>query len=450
MNDTLQSIKEVEIDKERFLTGFKNHISSFSIDTIINDLPEMLRTPCNYLVDEIEKEVFLIGAIGNVSGLLPNIKGLYSGKWISSNLYTYILAGYGGGKGGLDYARILGEKIHKAKRERAKILMAEYQKDMDIYRKELKDYNKAKDNSIEPPKKPIKPPKLMTYIPANNSKSGIYQLLEENNGKGTIFESEGDTLSDAIKQDYGNFSDTLRKAYHHEKLDLFRRLNDELIEIENPELSVVLSSTFNQLKSLIPSVENGLFSRFLFYELKQNDKFVNVFDDSKKHYQALFRIAGETFKKLYDELEPLETPVWFNLTDEQKLKFVDLFDKKKTEMINNIDPTMAGTANRLGIIAFRIMMIFTALRAYETGTLNNSIKCSDIDFNNALKIVERSEKHAKTVYDYLNGHSDKKQTALTMRAAGVSIPNIAKSLNTNRGTISKWCKNILPPNSGNP
>jgi len=81
----------------------------------------------------------------------------------------------------------------------------------------------------------------MLYIPANNSKSGIYQLLEENDDKGIMFESEGDTLADAIKQDYGSFSDTLRKAFHHENLDLFRRGNEELIEINKPELSVVLS-----------------------------------------------------------------------------------------------------------------------------------------------------------------------------------------------------------------
>jgi len=66
-----------------FLAGLQNHISNFSIDTIINELPNMLKKPCDFLVDETEKEVFLIGAIGVISGLLPNIKGLYSGKWIA-------------------------------------------------------------------------------------------------------------------------------------------------------------------------------------------------------------------------------------------------------------------------------------------------------------------------------------------------------------------------------
>ncbi len=423
---------------ENFITGLENNIKSFSIDGIIDELPGILKIPSNYLVDETEKEVFLIGAIGVVSGLLPNIKGLYSGKWISPNLFVYVLAGYGGGKGGLDYARELGKQIHNSKRDEAKRLMGLYLKEMDIYKKDLKDFNKSKKTGVEPPTKPIKPPALMLFIPANNSKSGVYQLLEENEGNGILFESEGDTLSDALKQDYGGFSDTLRKAFHHEYLDLFRRLNSEHIEIENPELSVILSSTFDQLKLLIPSIENGLYSRFLFYELKQNNAFTDVFDSRKKDYQKHFDNAGNDFKSLYDELEQLSTPIWFNLTDEQQKKFVQLFDEKKTKMIDEVDVTMAGTANRLGIIAFRIMMVFSVLRAKENGNLKHSIKCNDVDFDNALRIVERLEKHAKTVYEYLNGQPEKKKLAFQLKEMGTSIRDIEKAVKIGRGTLSKW------------
>ncbi len=423
---------------EDFIRDFGKHLSSFSIDTIISDLPEMLKESCNVLIEETEKEVFLIGALGVVSGLLPNIKGLYSGKWISANLFVYVLAGYGGGKGSLDYARALGDKIHQAKKDEANRLKKEYQKDLTLYKKELKEYNKSKNSDVVPPTKPVPPPNLMFYIPANNSKSGVYQLLEENNERGTIFESEGDTLASALSQDYGNFSDTLRKAFHHEHLDFFRRLNNEQVTIERPELSVVLSSTYDQLKKLIPSVENGLYSRFLYYSLKQDNRFNNVFDSKKDRYNTHFNNAGENFKALFDKLEALETPIWFNLTDEQKEHFVKLFDEKKAKLIDEVDLTMAGTANRLGMIAYRIMMILTALRAYGNGTLNNSIKCIDQDFDNALKIVDRLEKHAKTVYEYLHGNPDKKRMAFELKQAGSSLRDIEKILKIGRGTLSKW------------
>lgn len=426
---------------ENFLTGLADHINNFSIDAIISELPDMLKKPCNFLVDETEKEVFLIGAIGITSGLLPNVKGLYSGKWIAPNLYVYVLAGYGGGKGSLDFARQLGLQIHQAKREEHKALIMEYTKALEVYKKDLKEYNKSKDDDAEPPVKPSKPPTLMLYIPANNSKSGVYQLLSENDGKGIMFESEGDTLADALKQDYGGFSDTLRQGFHHETVSLFRRMNNELIEIKNPEISVVLSSTFNQLKTLIPSIENGLYSRFLFYELKQNNKFIDVFDSRKKDYQQHFNQAGETFKILFDELEQLSTPIWFWLKEEHQQQFVKLFDQKKVNLIEDVDITMAGTANRLGIIAFRIMMVFTTLRAHKEGSLSNAIYCSDIDFNNALRIVDRLEKHAKTVYDYLNGQPEKKKLAEMLNKDGNSYGEISKIIfgdENHKGTIYKW------------
>ena len=106
--------------------------------------------------------------------------------------------------------------------------------------------------------------------------------------------------------------------------------------------------------------------------------------------------------------------------------------------MKEVDVTMAGTANRLGIIAFRIMMIFTALRTYENGTLNNSITCNDTDFYNALRIIDRFEKHAKTVYDYLNGEPDKKKLAFQLKENGTSIRDIEKVVKIGRGTLSKW------------
>jgi len=426
------------LKNEDFITGLENHIKNFSIDSIIDELPKILKDPCTILVDENEKEVFLIGAIGVISGLLPNIKGLYSGKWIAPNLFVYVLAGYGGGKGSLDYARALGKHIHDEKRDEAKRQFVQHLKDLEVFKKLLKEYNKNNDADADPPVKPTQPKTLMLYIPANNSKSGVYQLLEENNGRGILFESEGDTLTDALKQDYGGFSDTLRQGFHHETVTMFRRLNNELIEIKNPEISIVLSSTFNQLKTLIPSVENGLYSRFLFYELKQNNKFNNVFDTRKKEYQQHFDNSGIVYKELFDVLNQLQTPIWFWLTDEQQEKFIELFDIKKSKLIDEVDISMSGTANRLGIIAFRIMMIFTTLRAYKNGTLNNSIKCNDTDFYNALRVVDRLEKHAKTVYEYLNGEPEKKKIAFQLKELGTSLRDIEKAVNIGRGTLSKW------------
>ncbi len=428
---------------EDFLAEFKQHLETFtqtSIDEIIDRLPPMLKTPAQTLVDENERETFLIGSLGVASGLMPNYKGKYGGRLVSPNLFTYILGGYGGGKGALGYARELGFEVHKAKMNEAKDLAINYANELDSYKDMLKKSAKSGD---EPPTKPKKPPAKMLFIPSNNSKSGIYQLLEENDGKGILFESEGDTLSDALKQDYGGFSDTLRKAFHGEPLTMFRRLNDEHIEIPNPELSVVLSSTYNQMKDLINSSENGLFSRFLYYEITQNNEFTNVFDSRKDQYEYVFENAATKFRQLYDELDNLPSPIFFSLTSSQQKKFLKVFNNKKAELID-IEESLGGTANRLGIITYRVLMIISALRVFEAGSFDKNIVALNQDFETAMMLIERFEIHARNVFKFIDKGIGRKDTVINMRKSGVSIPKIEKALMVNRGTISRWCKGINP------
>lgn len=80
-------------------------------------------------------------------------------------------------------------------------------------------------------------------IPANSSASAFINTLSDNDGVGLMFETEGDTLTQTLKSDYGNYSDTLRKAFHHEPVSLCRRKDREFIELDCPKLSVVLDGT---------------------------------------------------------------------------------------------------------------------------------------------------------------------------------------------------------------
>ncbi len=434
---------------ESYLVGLRQEIQNFeneSLDSIINDLPGMLNIPCNILSTEVEKEVFLIGAIGIISGILPNVIARYAGDWIGPNLFVYVIGEYGGGKGGLKWAKALANSIHLAKKDERKILLQEYLKDHIIYKKELSLFNKSKSQS-EPPYAPKKPPIKMLFIPVNNSKSGVYQLLEDNSSRGIMFETEGDTLADALKQEYGNYSDLLRKTFHHESLDFFRRENNESVDIIRPHLSVVLSSTPDQLKRLIPSTEDGLYSRFLYYYLKPDPTFIDVFDDRMNNYTEQFEKFSMQFKAMFDYLENIETPIYIKLDRSHQLEFVNYFKNKKSSMIEGISHSMAGTANRFGIIAFRIMMILTALRAFEQNNLQGVVDCNATDYQNAIRIVERLEIHAIRVYEHLGQTPDNKKLALKLRQRGISLREIEKITKINRGTLSKWFN--TPSKSGN-
>lgn len=413
---------------------------------VYQNLPEPLKQTCRkVLQDDTERETFLIGAIGVNSGLLPNVCGHYDGSTVYPNLYVYTVAPYGAGKGGLKYARELGKPIHQAKREEAERALAEY-------KVELAEY-KAGNRTDEPQK----PSNWMMFIPANNSKSGITELLDQNRGSGILFETEGDTLADALESKHGNFSDVLRKAFHHEVLSFFRRTGSEYRDIEEPKLSVVLSSTFDQFIKLIPTIENGLFSRFLYYQLTPTSGFRNVFDNNKRNYAKHFSGLGERFKVLYDNLSALSDPIEFQLTTKQKAHFLTLFDEWKTELGEIVGADLDGMVNRLGLITFRVAMQFSALRLMETGALPEQIICTDQDFENSLRIVKALKRNSISIYYKLPRHhisreadelekeliakAEKVALAKRYRREGKSYAEVAKFIlgdAAKKGTIFKW------------
>lgn len=352
---------------------------------IFDNLPDLFKNACAILTEQTEKEVFLIGAIGVVSGLLPNVMGFYDGQHTGCNLYCYVLGQYGTGKGGLKLAYQIGKAVHARHKEISAGLQTKYKQDCI----------EAKENKEPEPENPgIK----LLYIPANNSKSGFVELLHENEGRGILFETEGDTLADALKTDYGGFSDVLRKAFHHERISFYRRTGREHREIEMPRLSVVLSSTIDQYQKLIPNIQNGLFSRFLHYNLAPCHDFKDVFDRRKCTYPEYFEKLGQTFLDIYTYLDTLQTPIEFELREHQKGQFLAVFDEWKKEVGEYVSTDLEGTVNRLGLICFRLAMQFAALRNFGEGDYSPNMICADTDFKTALQMVEVLKRHALDVY----------------------------------------------------
>jgi hypothetical protein len=252
--------------------------------------------------------------------------------------------------------------IHLELRSEAKLSKQKYDAEMAQFKGK-----KAKDENLE---KPTKPLEKMLFIPANNSASGAYQLLAENDGVGLIFETEGDTLSLAFKTDYGNYSDGFRKAFHHETISYYRKTDKEYVDIEMPRLSVVLSGTPNQVVSLIPSAENGLLSRFIFYSMDIDDTWKNVFEKSTSnglnvHFEAL----GKEFHELHWVFKEGHE-IKFVLSSNQELEFNSFFKKLQSEYLLLQGEEYVATVRRLGLITFRLCMILSALRLREHGVID--------------------------------------------------------------------------------
>jgi hypothetical protein len=155
-------------------------------ETVYQNLPDFLQKITAKSTSAEDKDLLLLGSLVAISPCLPNIFGIYAERTVFPNLFLFVTAQASAGKGRLTLCRKLVEPIHRALREQSKAEQQEYQR-------KLTEYTMTKDKTDM--ERPQEPPLKMLIIPANNSATGLFQILNDNKGIGLIFETEGDTLA---------------------------------------------------------------------------------------------------------------------------------------------------------------------------------------------------------------------------------------------------------------
>ena len=361
-------------------------------------LPTLLKEGSKVLKDERERDVFLTGALGVLSGLLPKVSGVYDGHICFPNLFVFVIAPAASGKGALKFAKCLGSAYHAELLELSKQERADYKAAMMIHEMESSKYKKGKIE--EPPTEPEEKGFKTLFIPANSSSAMLIRHLEQNENSGILFESEADTLGNVLKQDWGGYSDLLRKAYHHEPISYSRKSNRDFIEIADPKLSVVLSGTPGQVTSLIPSAEDGLFSRFVFYAFQVEADWRDVSPEGRgNNFHSFYRNLSKEVLKMVQFLKT--HPTEFDLTKAQWKELNSTFKKMMEKTNQDFGKEAISIVKRMGLICFRIAMILSTLRKFEEENLGTSLICKDDDFKVAIWLAEVYWSHSIFVYDRL-------------------------------------------------
>lgn len=362
-------------------------------EIIYNNLPDFLQYVTAKATSPEDKDLLLLGSLVVVSACLPNVFGNYDERRVYPNLFLFLTASASAGKGRLTLCRKLVYPIHKALRERYKVLYDTCKQEKALYNSAKKDQPTADE--------PQEPPMLALLMPANSSATAFFQILNDNNGAGLMFETEGDTLAQTFKSEHGNFSDGFRKAFHHETISYLRRKDREFVELENPRLSALLSGTPKQVSALIPNAENGLFSRFIFYFMNIKPVWKDVFANSGDQTLDLyFRNLGEHFHNFYNCLKQ-QQEMRFCLTASQQQASNAYFTQAQVQFLALYSNDYIATVRRLGLITFRIAMILTVLRLMKTNKFVSLLICTNTDFNTALEMVKILVQHAASVFDTL-------------------------------------------------
>ncbi len=335
-------------------------------------LPSFLESVINKAKNFEDADLLILGTLTAISACLPNVSGIYAEREVFPNLFLFVSAQASAGKGRLTLCRHLIKPIHDN-------LKRLYSIEMDEYKTLQNEYSQDKKNR-EPP---IEPPIKTLLIPANSSATSVYQVLNDNGGVGLIFETEGDTLANSFKSDYGNFSDGFRKAFHHEMISYTRRKDREFVELTKPRLSALLSGTPHQILALIPNAENGLFSRFIFYNMNLKLEWRDVFSESTVSLDDYFINLGQQFFQFYQTLQQSQ-PIRFELSSKQKQQFNSFFATVQEEYANLFGLDIVASVRRLGLITFRLAMILTTLRLMDGKEKSDVIVCDDTDFRTVL------------------------------------------------------------------
>ena len=249
------------------------------------------------------------------------------------------------------------------------------------------------------------------YLPANTSSAALMSYLKMLKGRGIMMATEIDTLSKALSSTTGGFSDTLRCMFEHETISKLRKGQEELIEIPDPHFNILISGTYNQLKPLIKSRENGLMSRFACYVVKQTQDFddrvwLDAEEDAVPQEVVLYAQLAKEISQRYAWMKNAKHACYFYLTDAQRKSITRMFRGMYETLRPAFGHEFDSILKRMPVIMKRIGMILTGFRLDMNEPLPERVVCSEDDFEAILLIGHKLLLHSAMMYQMLPQNKD--------------------------------------------
>ena len=316
----------------------------------MQNLPESIQNMLSLAKTEEEKDMLLMATLAAASACVPNLYFRYgpTGKKYYANLQCFILASSASGKGianqALEMMRVVDEQY----------------------------------------------PML---IAGDSTLAAWYKALEEQGGIGYMHESEGSVITDIWRNAAANYNTALRKAAEHEAIS--RNRVKGASEIACPRLSMLLTGTFSQYKALVPSVENGYFSRLLTLVERGSHPFEKSYVTAKSENSAIPKIVGRELSRIYSRLMDEGEREW-SLTDAQKERLGEKLETEYHTLIDMLGENFHSTVIRMAVQIERIALILSAMRG-------NLVECSDFDYQTAELIGSKLLMHMAMAYRMIKG-----------------------------------------------
>lgn len=335
---------------------------------------------------DAKRDIVFLGTTATLGATLGRFTStFYSRKKYYPSIELFIGAKSTSGKGELSHCFQLAKPFHDEMRD-------VYKREMEQYRLEKSAWDcMGKERKNHP--EPEEPQQKVFFVSANNSSTGVQEQLCNNGGIGLIADTEADTLSTALNADYGQWSQLLRKAFDHDDFAYNRRKDHEYKECEEPAFGVILSGTFGQLVKFIPSVENGLFPRQVFYALPSLSEWADQFDDESPECKELFLSYGRRWKEVLDMVKAQVGHVFFHLSKEQQQKFNETHAQLFSHATVTMDGELRSQVARMAINILRLMNIVALVRSLDSWLTADTFEGCTLDDILALPGIAPSKRN---------------------------------------------------------
>ena len=376
----------------------------------VNNLPELMKSVLSLAHTPAEKDMLLMSALTACSGVLPNLYFKYGigAKRYYPNLQLFIVGSAACGKGIANLALELVKPIHEAN--------------------------------------PL-------IIPGDATYPAFYQTLAKQKGRGYIHESEGSVITDIWRSSTANYNTALRKAAEHETIS--RARCKEASVIENPQLSMVLTGTFSQYHALVPSIENGYFSRLLTLIVDEHQAFNSQYVEPSENSGDVIKAASEQLYHLYESLL-FNRAREFRLTPDQRTRLGHHLETAYPTLIRMLGEDFHSVVLRMAVHIERIALILSVLRIVSSSTdpdkRPDNILCSDADYATAELIGNKLILHMAQAYQLIKGTQkietptvkplDQKAILLSLLPDEFESKKLfdeAKAQGIPQSTVLRWC-----------
>ena len=321
-------------------------------------LPAIIQPIMNLAQSDSERDMLLLSLLTAAGSCMPKLYFRYglTGKRYYPNLQCFIVGSAASGKGIANLALDFVSRVHEA---------------------------------------------LPLVIAGDSSYPGFYRQLERQNGRGYIHESEGSVITDVWRSSVTNYNTALRKAAEHEPIT--RNRANDTSSIACPQLSVLLTGTFSQYKALVPSIENGYFSRLLTLIVSDQQAFSSRYVEPANGSNTVMANAAE---QLFDLCQALykSHPIEFSLTPDQRTRLGHHLETAYPTLMQLLGDNFHSVVLRMAVHIERIAMILTALRT-ASSVLPDTIRleCSDEDYATAELIGNKLILHMAAAYRLIKG-----------------------------------------------